>query len=99
MSVRAVTIFFPSQTSTHAGCVSADYPTCFSFLETSCSFSRRPVHQSPLASRDVLPTGPPKKAVYSLTGNATSPFHAEPAQHEEPAFLFRNSSTLSMAYR
>lgn len=69
----------PVCSSTHAGCTSADHPTCFSFLETSCSFSRRPVHQSPLASRDVLPTGPPKKAVYSLTGNASSPFRAEPA--------------------
>ena len=26
------------------------------------------------------PTGPPKMALYSLTGNASSPFHAEPAQ-------------------
>src|SRR5664280_913005 len=51
----------------------------------SCSFTRRPVHQSPLASRDVLPTGPPNKAVYSLTGNASSPFHAEPAQEEDVA--------------
>src|SRR5713101_4816572 len=25
-------------------------------------------------------TGPPKMAVYSLTGNDSSPFHAEPAQ-------------------
>src|SRR5579864_464593 len=64
--------------------VSADHTTCFSFLETSCSFSRRPVHQSPLASRDVLPVGPPKKAVYSLTGNASSPFHAEPARAQVP---------------
>jgi len=31
MSVRAVIVFFPSQfvPFTHAGCVSADRPTCF----------------------------------------------------------------------
>src|ERR1017187_9614619 len=46
----------------------------------SCSFTRRPVPQSPLASHDVFPTGPPNTAVYSLTGNASSPIHAEPAQ-------------------
>jgi ABC-type multidrug transport system fused ATPase/permease subunit len=60
------------------GLCGPDHPTCFSFLETSCSFTR--LQQSPLASRDVLPTGPPNKAVYSLTGNASSPFHTEPAQ-------------------
>jgi hypothetical protein len=60
--------------------VSADHPTCFSFLETSCGFSRRPVHQTPLALCDVLTTGPAEKAVYWLNGNASSPFQAEPAQ-------------------
>src|SRR3979411_2575739 len=28
-----------------------------------------------------FPPGPPKKGVYSLTGNASFPFHAEPAQN------------------
>jgi hypothetical protein len=45
------------------GLCERDHPTSFSFLETSRSFSRRPVRQSPFASRDVLPTGPPNKAV------------------------------------
>jgi RES domain-containing protein len=94
MSVRAVTVFFPSQfvSSTHDGCVSADHPTCFSSLETSCSFSRRPVHQLRLASRDVLSTGQSKKAVYSLTGNASSPFHAEPAHHNGTAIIYAAQS-------
>lgn len=44
-----VTIFFPSQfvLPTQAGCVGADHTTCFSFLETGCSFKPSPqFHES-----------------------------------------------------
>jgi hypothetical protein len=51
----------------------------FSF-ETSCSFSRRPFHYPPVHWAMSSQTGPPKMALYSLTGNARSPLHAEPAQ-------------------
>ena len=40
------------------------------------------VHQQPpfpLSSARMGETGPAKMALYSLTGNASSPFHAEPA--------------------
>ena len=77
MSVRAVTVFFPSQfvSSTHAGCVSAFFP----FLKpvavsAATQFSSRHWRRAMFSQ-----LAPPKKAVYSLTGNASSPFHAEPA--------------------
>jgi hypothetical protein len=48
--------------------------------ETSCSFSNLPWSTRRHYIGALLQTGPPKMAVYSLTGNDNSPFHAEPAQ-------------------
>ncbi len=46
-------------------------------FETSCSFSRCPFRRPPPFS--ALQNGPTELALYSLTGLANSPFHAEPA--------------------
>jgi hypothetical protein len=52
----------------------------FSFFETSCSFSRRPVHHPPVRWEMSSQTGSPKWRYTRLTENARSPLHAEPAQ-------------------
>ncbi len=51
-------------------------PGVFLF-ETSCSFSRCTFRQPPLRWEMSSQTGSPKMALYSLTENALSPFHAE----------------------
>jgi hypothetical protein len=47
--------------------------------ETSYSFSNLPWSSRRHYIGALLQTDPPKIAVYSLTGNESSPFHAEPA--------------------
>lgn len=84
MSARAATIssvgslFFHPRGRT-------DHATCFLF-ETSCSFQPPP---GPLVRvRWEMPsqTGSPKMALYSLTENARSPIHAEPAKWQDDHF-------------
>ena len=55
--------FFPI----HSPPCEPDHPTYLLF-ETHCRFYRRPFHQQPTPLGDVVSTGSPKKAVYSLTG-------------------------------
>jgi hypothetical protein len=54
-----------------------------SFLKPVAASASRRGHQPPFTLGGV--TGPPEMAVYSLAGNATSPFHAEPAHSSKPS--------------
>ena len=47
-------------------------------FETSCSFSRRLFHHPPVRWEISPRTGSPKMTLYSPTGSARSPLHAEP---------------------
>ena len=49
------------------------------FLKPVAASAGRLAHQPPTLG-GVVQTGPVEMAIYSLTGNAGSPFHAEPAQ-------------------
>src|SRR5262245_53661790 len=53
---------------------------CFLFETVAASAPCRD-HQPPFTLGGVVQTGPVEMAVYSLTGNARSPFHAEPAHY------------------
>src|SRR5450432_4351057 len=74
----------PRAPSTHPPCVNGGPTNLISFLKpvavstAACSTVRN------LDGAGFSQLEPPKMAVYSLMGNARSPFHAEPAQRLMP---------------
>ena len=87
VSVRAGTIFFPSQFLLPHTRVSERTTQPDFLFEASCSFSRRPFNHPARALGDVA--GSPEMTIYSLEGTVCSPLHAEPAHSESMASSLR----------
>src|ERR1700681_1122379 len=68
--------------------MSTDHPTCFLLKPVSGSVASPVSHRLRVSREKSSQTGSTKMALYSLTGNARSPLHAEPKHHRQAMELF-----------